>query len=529
MPPDITFCEPVHTAHLLENLHELQKLGMFCDVTLMVNKKEIKVHKAVLAAISPYFRIMFNSAMKEAKEDKIVLRDIEFNILTDIINFIYTSKIKVSEDNVYCLMEAADLFQLSAIRTVCCHYLSSTLNSSNCLSVYVRAKLRRYHDLAHLAFRYALQNFDKVINEEEFLHAPADVLFSILSSQLLHVDDEGVLLQGLVRWLKYDEASREDHQDSLISKLNLNLVPMPVLVSCKTDPLLSNSKFLSRVDKAITDILSERYDSGDIKKLYSYSRKTHWKHRYGAEQEVILALGGESNGMALGSVECFTLGYDTWRCIVPSLIQENGEFVDTRVIPTMQHPRLYPAVATRDYEVFVAGGYNLSSLLNSVEYYSIQSHVWTTLTPLPVSLQGAGAEFVDGCLYIVGGAGQTGYEKRVWIYEENQNCWQEATPMTTHRGFHGVACVLGILFALGGSGKTFDMGWMSVPRSNFGITVSFRRIYCLGGHDGIHYLNTVEKYNPHTNRWHCVNAMQVRRFGVTAGTVHVPVIKEEPI
>nr|CAD7588425.1 unnamed protein product [Timema genevievae] len=391
---------------------------------------------------------------------------------------------KVSEDNVYCLMEAADLFQLSAIRTVCCHYLSSTLNSSNCLSVYVRAKLRRYHDLAHLAFRYALQNFDKVINEEEFLHAPADVLFSILSSQLLHVDDEGVLLQGLVRWLKYDESSREDHQDSLISKLNLNLVPMPVLVSCKTDPLLSNSKFLSRVDKAITDILSERYDSGDIKKLYSYSRKTHWKHRYGAEQEVILALGGESNGMALGSVECFTLGYDTWRCIVPSLIQENGEFVDTRVIPTMQHPRLYPAVATRDYEVFVAGGYNLSSLLNSVEYYSIQSHVWTTLTRLPVSLQGAGAEFVDGCLYIVGGAGQTGYEKRVW---------------------------------------------MSVPRSNFGITVSFRRIYCLGGHDGIHYLNTVEKYNPHTNRWHCVNAMQVRRFGVTAGTVHVPVIKEEPI
>nr|CAD7265187.1 unnamed protein product [Timema shepardi] len=446
--------------------------------------------------------------------------------LAVVINFLQEAAINsfpngsnVSEDNVYCLMEAADLFQLSAIRTVCCHYLSSTLNSSNCLSVYVRAKLRRYHDLAHMAFRYALQNFDK----------------------------------GLVRWLKYDEASREDHQDSLISKLNLNLVPMPILVSCKTDHLLSNSKFLSRVDKAITDILSERYDSGDIKKLYSSSKKTHWKHRYGAEQEVILALGGESNGRALGSVECFTLGFDTWRCVIPSLIQENGEFVDTRVIPTMQHPRLYPAVATRDYEVFVAGGYNVSSLLNSVEYYSLQSHVWTTLTPLPVSLQGAGAQFVDGCLYIVGGAGQTGYEKRVWIYEENQNCWQEATPMTTHRGFLGVACILGTLFALGGLGQylgtLFDsysgpqikgrystltnewsyMSQMSVPRSDFGITLGFRRIYCLGGHDGIHYLNTVEKYNPHTNRWHCVNAMQVRRFGVTAGTVHVPVIKEEPI
>lgn len=66
---------------------------------------------------------------------------------------------------------------------------------------------------------------------------------------------------------------------------------------------------------------------------------------------------------------------------------------------------------------------------------------------------------------------------------------------------------------------------MSVARSHFGTTVSDRRIYCLGGYDSIHYLNTVEKFNPVANRWHCVNAMQLTRFAVGAATLFVPVHK----
>jgi hypothetical protein len=44
----------------------------------------------------------------------------------------------------------------------------------------------------------------------------------------------------------------------------------------------------------------------------------------------------------------------------------------------------------------------------------------------------------------------------------------------------------------------------------------------MGGHDSIHYLNSVEKFNPKTNRWHCVHSMQVKRFGMGAATLYVP-------
>jgi len=81
--------------------------------------------------------------------------------------------------------------------------------------------------------------------------------------------------------------------------------------------------------------------------------------------QVILAIGGESSGMALGSVECFTVGYDSWKCIVPTIAHEGNPCEETRVIPTMHHARFYAAVTARDYEVFVIGKYIISTGLIS--------------------------------------------------------------------------------------------------------------------------------------------------------------------
>lgn len=61
--------------------------------------------------------------------------------------------------------------------------------------------------------------------------------------------------------------------------------------------------------------------------------------------------------MALGSVECFTLGYDSWKCIAPTAVHEGEPCEEARVIPTMHHARFYAAVTARDYEVFIIGEY----------------------------------------------------------------------------------------------------------------------------------------------------------------------------
>lgn len=68
-----------------------------------------------------------------------------------------------------------------------------------------------------------------------------------------------------------------------------------------------------------------------------------------------MAIGGKSSGTVLGNVECFILGYDSWKCIVPRIVHDGGICEGSRVIPTMRHARLYAAVTAREYEVFVLG------------------------------------------------------------------------------------------------------------------------------------------------------------------------------
>lgn len=72
---------------------------MLCDVTLVANTVEIPAHKMVLAACSPYFYAMFTS-FEESKQDRITLQGVDHQALTLLIEYVYTSEVQVTEENV---------------------------------------------------------------------------------------------------------------------------------------------------------------------------------------------------------------------------------------------------------------------------------------------------------------------------------------------------------------------------------------------------------------------------------------------
>lgn len=72
---------------------------LLCDVTLVANTVEIPAHKMVLAACSPYFYAMFTS-FEESRQDRITLQDVDHQALTLLIEYVYTSEVQVTEENV---------------------------------------------------------------------------------------------------------------------------------------------------------------------------------------------------------------------------------------------------------------------------------------------------------------------------------------------------------------------------------------------------------------------------------------------
>lgn len=55
-PLRCTFSAPSHSTTLLQGLSELRAQGQLLDVVLAINEEHFKVHRAVLAACSDYFR-----------------------------------------------------------------------------------------------------------------------------------------------------------------------------------------------------------------------------------------------------------------------------------------------------------------------------------------------------------------------------------------------------------------------------------------------------------------------------------------
>ena len=54
---------------------------------------------------------------------------------------------------------------------------------------------------------------------------------------------------------------------------------------------------------------------------------------------------------------------------------------------------------------------------------------------------------------------------------------------------------------LGSSGEWRLVTPMSKRRCGVGVAVLNQQIYAIGGHDGVSYLNSVERYDPITNQW----------------------------
>ena len=150
--------------------------------------------------------------------------------------------------------------------------------------------------------------------------------------------------------------------------------------------------------------------------------------------QVIMALGGESSGFVLNSMECYTLGYDGWRCSIPTAVALSGIPEPTQVMPPMRMQRIFPAVCSADYTIFVigkkrelffgyflktnspfTGGISRGKFVDSCEFYSVQSNEWISLAPLPVAIHGAGAALPNQVLCLAGGRTDQGIEKRAWV------------------------------------------------------------------------------------------------------------------
>jgi hypothetical protein len=87
----------------------------FSDVTLVLEegKYQIPAHKCVLSNRCEFFKRMLTSQMRESRENKIVISDTKYEVFINILNFIYTDEILLTDvDTVVNLLIEANKYNL---------------------------------------------------------------------------------------------------------------------------------------------------------------------------------------------------------------------------------------------------------------------------------------------------------------------------------------------------------------------------------------------------------------------------------
>lgn len=120
----------------------------FSDFTFVVQNKEFKVHKAILAASSEVMRKIFTTNLMESNKGQCKVVDIEPEIFENLLRFVYTGQLPENLDDVsLALFKAAHYYGISDLVEICKQCAHYKLNAENAEEMYELANIYDLNDV----------------------------------------------------------------------------------------------------------------------------------------------------------------------------------------------------------------------------------------------------------------------------------------------------------------------------------------------------------------------------------------------
>ncbi|KYO35871.1 hypothetical protein Y1Q_0017350 [Alligator mississippiensis] len=209
---------------MYQGLKHLYQARQLCDVTLVAEGKHFPCHRMLLASVSLYFRSMFTSNFRESRDGEIVLQSVAPSTLESVLNYLYTGEISLSSETAEDLFVAASWLQIHPLEETVSRFLQENISTENCFRLCALADIHNHQALLFVATHYIMQEFERLSEEEDFLHLDANILSRIISSDNLTVASELVVCQAVQRWVKFQPAQRLPQQDKLMGHVRFHLM-----------------------------------------------------------------------------------------------------------------------------------------------------------------------------------------------------------------------------------------------------------------------------------------------------------------
>uniref|UniRef100_A0A3P9I6N1 Kelch-like family member 23 n=1 Tax=Oryzias latipes TaxID=8090 RepID=A0A3P9I6N1_ORYLA len=535
------FCDGEHAAHLLDALRHFYVGGLFTDVSLQCGEsgEVFPCHRALLAARSSYFKVMFTADMRERSNSFIKLTGVDCAALRALLDYVYTAQVRITDRTVQSLLEAADLLQFTSVKQACEDFLIRLMDVDNCLGMHAFAELHLCTKLEREARRLMLSRFTELTDQEEFLDLDFEKVRSVLSTQSITAQRDEDLIGAIVKWVTHRLDDRVPYVLKLLHCMDLDLDEIYFRSSLEVyrqylskddgklrsvifQALRSNGKEISTRRKIsssvyiiggyywhplcevhIWDPISNTWVQG--KDIPDYERESYSVTLLGAN--IYVTGGYRTNTVeALDSVSIYNCDSDEW----------------SKGCPMITARYYHSSVALRGC-IYVLGGYRAGAPERETEFYDPLKKKWFSVSKMIQGVGNATACTVAEKIYVTGGhygyRGSCTYEN-IQMYNPDTNEWSIIT-MSPHPE-HGLCSVSlnNKLFLVGGQTAVADcydtekdewkpVSMMNERRMECGAVVINGSIYVTGGYSYSKgtYLESIEKYDPDLDSWKIVGSL----------------------
>ncbi len=109
--PVLSLHSKTHKDTILHEFDKLRRRELLCDITLIVEDVHFKAHKALLAASSEYFSLMF-TAEDQVGQSVYKLDGMAANTFSAVLEFIYSANVSVDESSSEQLLDMARILDI---------------------------------------------------------------------------------------------------------------------------------------------------------------------------------------------------------------------------------------------------------------------------------------------------------------------------------------------------------------------------------------------------------------------------------
>lgn len=430
-----------HHNEFFSRLYYLQQGGLFTDVKVTTaGQMSFDCHRIVLSAMSPFVETMLQTDMMEQITGEIPLL-FDDDCVEAVLKYIYTGENILTEGNVFSVYQAAHLWQVSSLVTMCEEFLTTGLSVQNCLGIWKLSILLGRDSFAEVAKVCVLQNFTELSTADAFESAELGLedLKMLLKDPLINCSS-ATKCNAAIIWLTLrEEIDRETVYDLLSFLLSECIVSVENLRSS----LDQDNYTLWNSLPGDQDTLTRRNTYLEVvRHLASETTAATSTVVQERTDDAYIILGG--NHMKSST-------------FMMALNLRDQKWYSLAALP--EDPGYHFAICCVGTRLYLSGGSKRNATFLQ---YDIMKNDWDRLPDMSVGREGHGMADVNNAIYIFGGDTEPApCASHIHMYIPGDGTWKKVGEMANPVNLPSHCVLNGTIYIFGGSmiGSTSPSDW----------------------------------------------------------------------